>query len=74
MEISFGTNPLLADTDRDGISDAVEVQYGMDPLAPGSALAPSVQGAGVAGLGSPQTSSTGVDPSGPDPNDGFIAS
>ena len=68
MEIAFGTNPLLADTDRDGISDAVEVQYGMDPLAPGSAMAPSVQGAAVASPGAVST-----DPSGQplDPGGGF---
>jgi hypothetical protein len=42
MEIALGTNPLLADTDSDGISDSVEAQYGMDPLAPGSAMAPTV--------------------------------
>ena len=49
MEVSLGTNPLLADTDGDGLSDAVEVQYGLDPLAPGSALGAGVVGAGVAG-------------------------
>jgi hypothetical protein len=54
MEVALGTNPLLADTDRDGISDAIEVQYGMDPLAPGSAMASSVPGAGVAGPGTAQ--------------------
>jgi hypothetical protein len=59
MEITFGTNPQLGDTDRDGISDAIEVQYGLDPLAPGSVMASSVPGAGVAGPGAMPSGTTG---------------
>jgi hypothetical protein len=30
----YFTNPLLADTDSDGENDAIEIQYGYDPLVP----------------------------------------
>lgn len=32
LEITAGTNPLLADTDGDGINDLAEMQAGSDPL------------------------------------------
>ncbi|MHA2029010.1 MAG: hypothetical protein ACW99A_17405 [Candidatus Kariarchaeaceae archaeon] len=35
-EFKLGTNPLLADTDGDGESDAYEVDHGTDPLDPTS--------------------------------------
>jgi len=34
LEISAGTNPLLADTDGDGVNDLAELQAGSDPLNP----------------------------------------
>jgi Bacterial TSP3 repeat len=33
-ESSLGTNPLHADSDRDGIGDALEAATGTDPLLP----------------------------------------
>ena len=30
----YGTNPLQADTDRDGFSDGIEITYNTDPLNP----------------------------------------
>jgi M6 family metalloprotease-like protein len=32
----YGTNPLDPDTDRDGLTDAKEIQFGTDPLNPDS--------------------------------------
>lgn len=37
-EWQLGTDPLYADTDRDGMPDAWEVQYFLSPLNPGDAL------------------------------------
>jgi hypothetical protein len=34
MELSFGTDPLLGDTDRDGLQDGFEVRNNLDPLKP----------------------------------------
>ncbi|MDP0495220.1 MAG: LamG-like jellyroll fold domain-containing protein, partial [Verrucomicrobiota bacterium JB024] len=42
QEQAAGTSPLLSDTDGDLFSDAVEVQYGLDPVSPDSELSGSV--------------------------------
>ncbi len=33
-EVGYGTNPTLPDTDDDDVNDAIEVEFGMDPLTP----------------------------------------
>jgi hypothetical protein len=45
------TDRLLADTDGDGVPDGVEVQYGSDPLSPGSPVCTPIDPATLRPLG-----------------------